>query len=440
LANHTKIDLKLLKNAYMKTQWVSILIVGLTFGTAWAIRGQFGHEQGAAWAAGIGALSLVLVANRKDWYSKMLLITLSSAVGWGAGGMISYGQVVGYGRSIDLPNALYGLLMLFVIGGLFGLLGGGFVGLTLGSTREKRVHWGCLLAEMAAGGLITYYFLINQLEILMTPPRSEAWAVCLGAGMAMIWHMVRNDFKSPLRVAFLSAIGAGFGFAFGNFLQILGNVLEINFNMWNVMEYSIGFFGGISMAYSIFTSDWPEESVIPERWENKTSFLLVFVLIPIVVFANSRLYEVLLGKSDEVNNFYTVIFPSGLSALLIIIIVAVTGWILIIKSDNSLGRKHTMIFFLLYFAAYIIISYCVTGAFSGIFHLNHHLYVANFIIVIVLLRKKFSAFFEHYSLNINGSKWLIYIAVILGIILILALVLINIHGDLKGAHSRFPNQ
>jgi len=32
----------------MKKQWISILIVGMAFGTAWAIRGQFGHEPGAA--------------------------------------------------------------------------------------------------------------------------------------------------------------------------------------------------------------------------------------------------------------------------------------------------------------------------------------------------------------------------------------------------------
>ena len=280
----------------MKKQWISILIVGLTLGTAWAIRGQFGHEQGAAWAGGIGALALVLVSQRKDWYSKILLITLSSAIGWGAGGMISYGQVVGYGRSMDFLNSSYGLLMLFVIGALFGLLGGGFVGLTLGSSREKRINWGCLIAEMAAGGLIAYSFLIDQLEILMTPPRSEAWAVCLGAGLAMVWHMVRNKHNSPLRVALFSALGAGFGFAFGNFLQILGNVMEISFNMWNVMEYSIGFFGGIAMAYGVFTSEWPEESLIPERWENRTAFLLTFVFIPFIVFNQSRLYHVLLGN------------------------------------------------------------------------------------------------------------------------------------------------
>lgn len=60
-------------------------------------------------------------------------------------------------------------------------MGGGLVGLTLDSSEQKRVNWGGLVAEMAAGGLITYSFLIDQIELLMTPPRSEAWAVCLGA-------------------------------------------------------------------------------------------------------------------------------------------------------------------------------------------------------------------------------------------------------------------
>lgn len=108
----------------MKNLWISILIVGMTWGTTWAIRGQFGDQQGAA-AAGIGALALVLVSRRKDWYAKALPWHLLPAVGWGAGGMISYGQVVGYGRSDDFLNVAYGLLMLIVIGGLYGLMGGG---------------------------------------------------------------------------------------------------------------------------------------------------------------------------------------------------------------------------------------------------------------------------------------------------------------------------
>lgn len=38
---------------------VKILVVALSLATAWAIRGQFGHEQGAAWAGAIGGLALV---------------------------------------------------------------------------------------------------------------------------------------------------------------------------------------------------------------------------------------------------------------------------------------------------------------------------------------------------------------------------------------------
>jgi len=423
----------------MMKQWISILIVGLTFGTAWAIRGQFGHEQGAAWAAGIGALALVLVSQRKDWYAKMLLIAMSSAVGWGAGGMISYGKVVGYGRSMDMANASYGLLMLFVIGGLFGLLGGGFVGLTLGSSNQKRVNWGCLLAEMSAGGLIAYSFLVNQLEILMTPPRSEAWAVCFGAGMAMLWHMARNKYISALRVSFFSALGAGFGFAFGNFLQITGNILAIKFNMWNVMEYSIGFFGGISMAYGVFTSEWPEESLIPEKWENKLASLLLFILIPLFVFTNSSLYEVLTGLPAEDKSVSAITITGSVSSLVITLGMAVAAWIVTIMSGERYKRKNVILLFILYFATYVFISYCVTGAFSGTFMLNHHLYVVNLIAVLILLGKRFPAFFPDHGLEINGTKWLQYLAAAVVIILVLVLVLINIHGELNGANSRFPN-
>lgn len=91
---------------------LAILLVGIAFGTAWAIRGQFGHERGAAMAGIIGGSALVLAAGRKDWYNKMLPVIASSAVGWGVTGMISYGMVVGYCRAGDLLNSTYGFVSL----------------------------------------------------------------------------------------------------------------------------------------------------------------------------------------------------------------------------------------------------------------------------------------------------------------------------------------
>ena len=421
----------------MKKQWIGILIVGMTLGTSWAVRGQFGHEQGAAWAGAIGALSLVAVSKRQDWYSKMFTIALSSAAGWGAGGMISYGIVVGYGRSISYPNALFGLIMLFLIGALFGLLGGGLTGLTLESSETKKVKWGNLVAEMTAGGLILYYFLVSQLEFLMTPPRSEAWAVCLGAGIAMLWYMARNKFRSALRVALITSLGGGFGFAFGNFLQILGNILEINFNMWNVMEYSIGFFGGISLAYGVFSSYWPEESYAPEKWENKAALLIVFVFIPFIVFSQSLGYNRFLERFKDLSNPEFSALVSSLAGAAVIITVAIITCHRLNHSKNIFRRKDVMLILLIYFAAYITVSYIVTGALTGKFLLNHHLYWVNYIIILVLLRKQFAAFLDNLSVELNGKRWLLWVSGIIFFIILLTLILVNIHGEIPGSHNRF---
>jgi len=408
----------------------------MSFGTAWAVRGQFGHEQGAAWAAAIGALALVVVAGRKDWYRHALPITLASAFGWGVGGMISYGAVVGYGRADDLLNSSYGLLMLFVIGGLFGLIGGGLTGLTLESAGEKKVKWGQLISEMVAGGLIVYGFLVMQLEILMTPPRSEAWAFCFGAGLALLWYMARNNYSSSLRVAFFTMLGAGFGFAFGNFLQITGNVLEINFNMWNVMEYSIGFFGGLALAYSIFSSQWPEKEDKPKDWENRISFFVALVFIPLILFSESLSYENLLKRLlDTVGSEFIVLISSVISCVLICV-VFLLNWIKLERKNYEIEKKDVSMLFLTFFATYIAISFIVSGLFVGKIPSNHVLYVANILFVLFMIQKQHNPFSEKTETGISKKHIVLFISILI-LIVLMAVLLINIHGQLGGANMRF---
>ncbi|HSO87303.1 MAG TPA: hypothetical protein VLQ91_12170 [Draconibacterium sp.] len=418
------------------SQILSILIVAMSFGTAWAVRGQFGHEQGAAWAAGIGGLSLVLVSQRKDWYQRVLSVTLASAVGWGMGGMISYGQVVGYGRSDDFANAAYGLLMLFVIGGLFGLIGGGLTGLTLESSGEKRVKWAQLMAEMVAGGLIAYGLLVMQLEILMTPPRSEAWAFCFGAGLALVWYMARNGFQSSLKVSLFTMTGAGFGFAFGNFLQIVGNLLEINFNMWNVMEYSIGFFGGLALAYSVFTSPWPQNIENPKPWENRVSYIIALIIIPIIVFQQSMSIKVLferLGNSGIGEK--TALLSSIITGLLICL--AIVFYVVKFEKAKFSFTKNTVFFtYLTFISVYVAISFIVSGIFAGNVPFNHVLYVVNIGVVLVLLRRIQTPFSSELNSGIK-RKYIQVMAMIIIVIVLLAILLVNIHGGLGGSQTRF---
>lgn len=419
---------------------INILIVGMSLGTAWAVRGQFGHEQGAAWAGAIGSLALIIVSDRPAWFRKAFPVMLASAAGWGAGGMISYGRVVGYGRSDNLLNAFYGLLMLFVIGGLFGLLGGGLTGLSLESTRENKVKWGSLITEMVAVGLIIYGFLVMQLEIKMTPPRSEAWAFCLGAGIALLWYMARNQFKSSLRVAIITGMGAGFGFAFGNFLQILGNVLEVRFNMWNVMEYSIGFFGGSALAYGVFSSKWPVNVEEPRKWENRVSVLVTLALIPLIVYLESIRFENLLNRLSQFGAYTSVAAGSSIVAAIVIVVMFLFVWGYLRKTGFLTDQRQVLTTFVIYFSVYIFISFIVSGLFAGNFPLNHLLYIVNLILVLILSKKKrlpFEKSFTNQETNLL-KNWPYLLILLVVVIFILATISVSIHGEMGGAYDRFP--
>lgn len=417
---------------------LSILLVAMSLATAWAVRGQFGHEQGAAWAGGIGALALVLISRRNDWYQRIFTITLASAIGWGMGGMISYGAVVGYGRSDNFPNAFYGLLMLFVIGGLFGLMGGGLAGLALESTKEKRVNWAGLFAEMVAGGIIFYGFLVKQLGILMTPPRAENWAIVLGAGVAMIWYMARNGFYSSLRVALYTFLGAGFGFAFGNFLQTAGTVMQIHFNMWNVMEYSIGFFGGTALAYSVYTSRWPEKVEAPRKRESRTAFFIVIAFFPLIVFRESLLYSDMIKRFDNIAFSETIAMLSSVVAGLLIMTAIIVLWWQNERVNFSFSRNNVWLIFGFYIVNYVAVSFIVTGAFAGNIMLNHILYVVNLIVIFLLAGKLTLPFRRVLYASINVRQWGIYLFFIVIFISIIAFISISIHGEMGGAHDRFP--
>ncbi|CAG4989717.1 hypothetical protein DYBT9275_00355 [Dyadobacter sp. CECT 9275] len=419
----------------------TLLIAGMSLATAWAIRGQFGHEQGAAWAGGVGGLAIVLLAKRADWYAKVFQLTLASAAGWGIGGIISYGIVVGYGRGSDFGNVYYGLSMLFVIGGLFGLIGGGLFGLTLSDTKENPVKWPSLIVEMAIGAFIFYYLLIEELHWLMTPPRSEAWAGCLGMTVAMFWYMIRNRHYSAIRLAVFAGFGGGFGFAFGNFLQVMGGVSGIKFNFWNVMEYSIGFFGGIGMAYGTFTSEWPRTDETINRNKFLAPLIIIILIIPFIVWEQSLGTERLM---DVVKGIDPITDGTGITRniqwIALISILLLTGyWIYYFyfrSKENiiTIGYQDIYKLFLLHLGQYAFFSLLITCAFMSTYRPEQYLYLVNLALIAWLIGKPQPAF---TSRGLNVSRWAINFIFILAVIALLTAVAVSSHGELKGAQIRF---
>jgi hypothetical protein len=416
----------MLKN---KQTMFSALVVAMALGTAWAVRGKFGHEQGAAWAGAIGAFSVVLVGKRTDWYQNIFKIGLAGAVGWGLSGMISYGQLVGYGRAADFLNAYYGLLMLFVIGVLYGILGGGLFGLALADSKTFKVKWASVITEMVAFALLTYGLLVNQLEWLMTPPRSELWAACLGASIALLWYIIRNKQDGVLRIAIWSALGAGFGFAFGNFLQVLGATSALKINFWNIMEYSIGFFGGLGMAYGTLTSSWPEQANPENRKDNLIPILLIALFIPFVLWDQSFVTEKLDHILKEGGTSETV-FIFQILAALSIALYAIMMLSKYFRSNYTFSDVRSI--FLISLGVYTFLSFLLTGIY--VHPIEQYLYLINIAVILFLV----PSISDNFKL-IDEPPRRSLVACVLSIVIIgvFALIAINSHGDIPGAGGRF---
>lgn len=418
---------------------LSMLVVGLSLGTAWAIRGQFGHEYGAAWAGGIGSLSVLLVAKRTDWYARVFAVTLAGAIGWGLGGLASYGIVVGYGRDTEFVNVFYGLIMLFVIGGLYGYVGGGLFGLALTDSATKPVKWHKLIVEMVVGGILFYFFLIEEFDWRMTPPRSEMWAVCFGAAVALTWYLVRHRQYSALRVAIFTGLGGGFGFAFGNFLQVLGNLTEIKFNFWNVMEYSLGFFGGLGMAYGTLTSEWESVETTQPKTQVWFPLLMVMLVIPYIVWQQSFETERLQDIFSKIGVATDSPITGSVQLVSIGMVLAMTGWCWVrfyqTKANPvSYSQNEVVGLFLGLWGLYILFSLFITGAFMSGYRIEQYLYIVNWLVVALLIGKTHPVFSPRL---LAPKKWAINFGGLLVFLALLTFILIHSHGELKGSHKRF---
>ncbi|MCB0846385.1 MAG: hypothetical protein KDE26_24220, partial [Bacteroidetes bacterium] len=404
-------------------------------GTAWAVRGQFGHEQGAAWAGSIAALAIIVLAQRKDWNQKFLSIAFAAAVGWGLGGMMSYGLVVGYGQGVDFVNVYYGFVMLLVIGGLYGFLGGGLFGLALMDGDKYTVNWLEVMAYLVAGGTVAYFFLIMQWEILMTPPRSELWAACLGMALTLSWYLYKKGLKPVLRLALITSLGAGFGFAFGNFLQVLGKASGLGFNFWNVMEYSLGFFGGLGMAYGTFTMNWETSNPFKKgRQTQKIPALFLWGIIPFIIWVASFNLERLEGIYTKLSLEN---YAGGvqIAAIILMALYALFLWRMVFfQNPDKPDFESIKPYFYGHFAFYIFLSLLITGAFFSVYRPEQYLYLVNFGVVFLLAQRIKPANFP-FSDNIRywGRMW---IATLL-LLAVLAFIAIQTHESFEGMRIRF---
>lgn len=96
--------------------------------------------------------------------------------------------------------------------------------------------------------------------------------------------------------------------------------------------------------------------------------------------------------------------------------------------------KDVKVFFMSHFGIYIIFSLLVTGAMISTYRIEQYLYIINFIIIIIALPRLNPVFEER---GLTTGKWGRNLLLVMLFLAFLAIIAINSHGELQGAHQRF---
>jgi hypothetical protein len=114
--------------------WYSIGFLALCFlimESGWGIRNSFGHSRGSMIPGALFGLSIAVCSRREDWWRRVAVLGLISALGFGIAGQTNFSGIVSYASGGTFFNSFYGYASIFVIGALYGGMGGGFLGLAL---------------------------------------------------------------------------------------------------------------------------------------------------------------------------------------------------------------------------------------------------------------------------------------------------------------------
>lgn len=214
----------------------TIFLAALSLSIGWGIRGNFGHEYGAMIPGCLTAIVVCLLSGREDWRARVPYFAFFGALGWAFGGSISYMQVIAYTHSGHAPSQYYGFFCLFVIGALWGGLGGAGTALPGVMDRDRLTALFRPICWVLGAFLLLYCLyesLIQQWEANYTGGdlRHESplywfdadWVPAFVALLAMFgYDLWDRRLRNASRLPIYAALGAAGGFIIQRILDLLG--------------------------------------------------------------------------------------------------------------------------------------------------------------------------------------------------------------------------
>lgn len=314
--------------------------MALAAALAWGLRGQHGHERGAAVAGAMVGLSLAAVTGGPRWIGGAVIGSLGFAIG----GALSYGRFV----NLASQGPLEATGSLALIGVVWGGLGS--LGLGLGLALPRYRQW----ERVAVGGglLLVWYFVDCLLWGRLAGPADLKTREMMAVVLLGVWALLsayigvwRQD-RTSLRLTMAGAIGFGIGFPLSAWVQGLGSATGIHLDWWKISEHLVGLCGGLALGLAALTLDeqWVQPLAVRplERWL-ATAWLLW--LLPAWLIANNLDYWI-----DE-RALLPAAFEKAVWSVLLAVLagLAVWGWLEVRRGRTfvtSWMPKHLRVIFL----------------------------------------------------------------------------------------------
>jgi hypothetical protein len=206
---------------------------------------------------------------------------------------------------------------------------------------------------------------------------------------------------------------------------VVGWVSKIHFNFWNVMEYSLGFFGGAGLCYGVLTGQWEKEEQTRLPAKQIFHISMIALIIPFIIWQQRFEWKKIEETYSHLSKNDTTHIISLIRWGTLMLIVGVAAyWINRYKQKGMSELLEIQRFFYSHWLLYTLLSLIITGAFISIYRIEQYLYLVNYLIVIALIGK-LTPDFQPTELKVSHSIKLF--GVIIGILGIAAWIAIQIH-------------
>ena len=265
--------------------WKELATVALAGALAWGLRGQHGHERGAAMAGAMIGLAIAAVTGGPSWIGAAVIGSLGFAIG----GALSYGRFIG----LAYQGSLEAIGSLALVGAAWGGFGGLGLGLGLSFPKYRRPE-----RVIVVAGLFILWFLVDRmLWGRITGPEDMRTRELMVEILLVVWALLlvyfgigRRD-RAALNLALAGAAGFGLGFPLAAWIQGVGQAGSLPLDWWVIAEHATGCLGGLALGAAALSleSSWRLPRAV-RPWERWMAAAWLLWLMPTWLMANNLDY------------------------------------------------------------------------------------------------------------------------------------------------------